>query len=135
MPEVAPRTIFGTESQHGEEVPSEGVNLPIDVVPAGAPRAAAVQFHPEDNPEQRPYSPEKQRDYVRLTVTVGLLLIFGYLVVFASIESTSWPTHWQQTKEMLQIILPAITGIIGTVIGFYFGSAAASKNNSGSDAE
>ncbi len=134
MPEAAPGEVSET-ARHYDEIPPEGLTLPINVVPAGAVRTAAMQLPVEDRPLQKPYLPEKQRDYVRLTVTVGLLLIFGYLVVFASIESTSWPSHWQQTKEMLQIILPAVTGIIGSVIGFYFGSAAASKSNSGNDAE
>jgi len=29
---------------------------------------------------------------------------------------------WTQTKEAFGIILPALTGILGTVIGFYFGN-------------
>jgi hypothetical protein len=68
------------------------------------------------------YIPEKQQDYVRLTFTVGLLLMFAWVIVWASIESASWPAHWDQTKDMLQIILPALTGLIGSVSGFYFGS-------------
>ena len=109
--------------------------MPLDVVrSSGQISAATAPRLDEDEPKQKPYSPEKQRDYVRLTVTVGLLFIFGYLVVFASIESASWPQHWQQTKEMLQIILPAITGIIGTVIGFYFGSTT-NRNGIGNDTE
>ena len=118
-------------AQIADDLPPEGVILPLDVVPPV--RAPAAQTHYPSRTEETPYSGERQRDYVRLTVTVGLLLIFGYLVVFASIQSASWPQHWQQAKEMLQIILPAITGIIGTVIGFYFGTAAASKNASGND--
>lgn len=80
-----------------------------------------------------PYIPEKQQDYVRLTFTVGLLLMFAWVIVWASIESASWPTHWDQTKDMLQIILPALTGLIGSVSGFYFGSrGATASNNKGS---
>lgn len=116
-----------------EDPPPEGVILPLDVVPSSPAPQSSVLRHYQVRTTEKPYSGEKQRDYVRLTVTAGLLAIFGYLVVFASIESASWPQHWQQTKEMLQIILPAITGIIGTVIGFYFGSAAVNKANSGDD--
>ena len=118
-----------SDSEANGDLPPEGVILPLDVVPSGTRRFSAVSPRAAGRkPEQKPYSPEKQHDYVRLTVTLGLLIIFGYLVVFASVESSSWPAHWQQTKEMLQIILPAITGIIGTVIGFYFGSAARRDN-------
>jgi len=68
------------------------------------------------------YIPEKHRDYVRLIVTVGLLAMLGWVIVWSCIEAASWPSHWAQTKEMLQTILPALTGLIGSVIGFYFGS-------------
>src|SRR5262249_11457223 len=65
---------------------------------------------------------EKGRDIVRLIVTVGLLLIYAYVVLLASSRSQSSQDRWNQTKEMLQIILPALSGLIGSVIGFYFGS-------------
>jgi hypothetical protein len=70
---------------------------------------------------------EKRKDYVRLIVTIGLLLMLLIVIFWACIESASWPDHWDQTKEMLQIIFPALTGLIGSVLGFYFG--ASTKNS------
>jgi hypothetical protein len=78
----------------------------------------------------KPYLPDQQRDYVRLIVTVGLLLMLAGVVVWSCIETASWSNHWAQTKEMLQTILPALTGLIGSVIGFYFGSGVNSTNSS-----
>jgi hypothetical protein len=78
----------------------------------------------------KPYLPDKQRDYVRLVVTAGLLLMLGFVVVWSCIETASSSDHWAQTKEMLQTILPALTGLIGSVIGFYFGSGVNSTNSS-----
>jgi hypothetical protein len=75
------------------------------------------------HPELETYNPEKRRDYVRLVVTVGLLAILGFVVVWSCVESASWKDHWDQTKEMLQIILPALLGLIGSALGFYFGSS------------
>jgi hypothetical protein len=80
---------------------------------------------PENIEGVEAYEPEKQRDWVRATVTIGLLVIFGWVVLWASIETASWPAHWEQTKEMLQVILPAITGLIGSALGFYFGTSSA----------
>ena len=118
----------GTSLGPSQEEPTpRGVIVPLDILPNDT-RARPFAVAPAPLPN-RPYSPEKQRDYVRLIVTCGLLLILGYLVVWATIESASWPAHWAQTKEMLQIILPAVIGIIGTVIGFYFGTAAVANNN------
>ena len=116
-----------------DDQPPQGVILPLDVVPSSPLRPLSTSRHDQIRAGEKPYSAEKQRDYVRLTVTVGLLAIFGYLVIFASVESASWPAHWAQAKEMLQIILPAITGIIGTVIGFYFGTTATASNGQSSD--
>ena len=36
---------------------------------------------PPPRPEFIPYVPDKQHDYVRLIVTVGLLLMLGWVVV------------------------------------------------------
>jgi hypothetical protein len=82
-------------------------------------------------PELENYNPEKRRDYVRLVITVGLLGILAFVVVWACVESASWKDHWEQTKEMLQIILPALLGLIGSALGFYFGSSGKSGGGPG----
>jgi hypothetical protein len=92
--------------------------------------AAGAVPPPEGKVTITTYVPEKQRDNVRLIVTVGLLAMFAWVIVWASIESASWADHWNQTKDMLQIILPALTGLIGSVLGFYFGSKSDSKSDS-----
>jgi hypothetical protein len=110
---------------------------PVAPLQASTPPPAGVQTAPatwdvsQSQPSVllSPYIPEKQQDYVRLTFTIGLLLMFGWVIVWASIESASWPSHWDQTKDMLQIILPALTGLIGSVSGFYFGSRGNSKTD------
>ena len=57
-------------------------------------------------------------------VTLGLLASFLGLIVWACRESVNSVVLWTQTKDMLQIILPALSGLLGSVIGFYFGSGA-----------
>ena len=73
----------------------------------------------------RPYIPARQHDWVRTIVTVGLLAALGGIIFWACRQSISPAAQWSQTKEMLQILLPAITGLLGSVIGFYFGTGAA----------
>ncbi len=110
----------------------QGMSVPLEVVPS--PRAAPPEVRETLlGAEDKAYSPERQRDLVRLVVACGFLVILGYLVVFSTIEAASYPAHWSQTKEMLQIILPALTGIIGTVIGFYFGTSTVNKGQSTDD--
>lgn len=57
-------------------------------------------------------------------VTLGLLTSFLGLIFWACRQSINSVTIWMQTKDMLQIILPALSGLLGSVIGFYFGSGA-----------
>ncbi len=109
------------------------VVLPLDVLSDASLGARAEPLDSVVSVGAKAYSPERQRDNVRLIVACGFLLILGYLVVFSTVEAASYPAHWSQTKEMLQIILPALTGIIGTVIGFYFGTSALGQASSQSD--
>lgn len=104
---------------------------PLDLTVDEEPPSLNLAVDEGRRPELEPYNPEKRRDYVRLVVTVGLLLILGFVVVWACVESSSWKEHWEQTKEMLQIILPALLGLIGSALGFYFGSTGKGSGGSG----
>ena len=73
-----------------------------------------------------PYNPQRQYDYVRLIVTVGLLALFAFVVVWVAVKSSGSEDVWKRTKDMLQIVLPALTALMGSVLGFYFGTQ---KNN------
>lgn len=78
-----------------------------------------------------PYRPERQRDWVRTILTVGLLAALCGVIFWACRQSVSSVSQWGQTKEMLQIILPAVTGLLGSVIGFYFGTGSFQNNRKG----
>jgi len=39
-----------------------------------------------------------------------------------AVAATGSKEHWEETKEMLQILLPAVTGLLGSALGFYFGA-------------
>ena len=54
---------------------------------------------------------------------MGLLIIFGLtavpcLLLAAVIDSE----RWAAVKDLLQILLPAEMGLLGSAAGFYFGS-------------
>jgi hypothetical protein len=60
------------------------------------------------------------REVVRAMLALAALsLVCGtvYLAYRASQEH-----HWDSAKQWLQVVLPAETGILGSVLGFYFGS-------------
>jgi uncharacterized membrane protein HdeD (DUF308 family) len=56
-------------------------------------------------------------------VTGSLLGALTILIaVAAAVAAFGSKEHWEETKEMLQILLPAVTGLLGSAIGFYFGA-------------
>lgn len=65
------------------------------------------------------YDPEPRRDWVRAIITFGLVIAFLVVIGFSL-----YATHgdYEKTKDMLDKLLPALTGLIGSALGFYFGS-------------
>jgi len=86
---------------------------------------------PDDSVDLGPFSgsPTPPEDWLRIVVTllfsIALVTFLGFFLYDAA-TITSDGT-WQHTKEAFGVILPALTGTLGTVIGFYFGNR---KNNS-----
>jgi len=63
-------------------------------------------------------------DWLRFVVTLlfsGALVVFLGIFLYDAVKIEGTGT-WTQTKEAFGVILPALTGTLGTVIGFYFGS-------------
>src|SRR5487761_703356 len=97
--------------------------------PSIASNPPKIEFLVSDSPASgkvardytiEPYNPQRQYDYVRLIVTVGLLALFGFVIVWVAMKSSGSDEVWKRTKDMLQIVLPALTALIGSVLGFYF---------------
>jgi drug/metabolite transporter (DMT)-like permease len=73
--------------------------------------------------------PSERADKLRVGVTllfsVALVVFLGvFLCAALTIQNDK---TWTQAKEAFGIILPALTGILGTVIGFYFGNKEKSQ--------
>ncbi len=43
-------------------------------------------------------------------------------VIWKSFANANNPELWEQTKELLELVLPGVTALLGSVVGFYFGS-------------
>lgn len=72
-----------------------------------------------------PYDPAQAREEVRATVTYVFIGLFS-MVVISYLAAAMWPhvddAHWIRLKDVMQIVLPAVAGTLGTALGFYFGS-------------
>ena len=66
---------------------------------------------------ERQWTPEET---ARGWLAGGFLLIFGGTIVWACWSATG--SHWSTAKELLQLLLPAETALLGGAVGFYFGT-------------
>jgi hypothetical protein len=63
-------------------------------------------------------------DWGRLLFAFILLLtLIGFLGAYFYLSVTSSKESWDRIKDAFQVILPTITGTLGTVVAFYFGKA------------
>ena len=70
-----------------------------------------------------PFDPEPDREKVRGRVTLAASLVFGIvLVAYLAGAFFASDAQWARIKDAMQSVLPAVTSVLGTVIGFYFGS-------------
>lgn len=69
------------------------------------------------------YNPDQAREVVRGAVAIIAVAVFLTVILFylCSAMRSSDPS-WSHVKEAMQAILPAVTSVLGTVLGFYFGS-------------
>ena len=53
-------------------------------------------------------------------IAVFLLVIFAATLIYAAVAA--FTTHWPEAKDLLLIVLPVETSLLGSALGFYFGS-------------
>lgn len=57
------------------------------------------------------------QELVRAFVTVLLIAVLAYTIYYAS-----HGPKWSDQKDWLSMVLPAVTGLLGSALGFYFGT-------------
>jgi len=96
--------------------PSEGTNIDeytIDLTPFVNVQETPIQFGTTRRLQEQQ---EKIRGTIALLLTgiLGFVLLWPFLFILLN-------GNWENTKEWLTIALPAITGLLGSAMGFYFG--------------
>lgn len=61
-------------------------------------------------------------ELVRSGLAWAFAVIFAGTTAAATYLIFAFPQQWSTMKELLQIVLPAETGVLGSAVGFYFGS-------------
>ena len=87
------------------------------------PDVAEVQDIPEqpEGLDTQPY-----RFVAVEVIRAALALIFAFFLLLVILlgfrNAGDIPAVWKQTKELLELLLPAITALLGSAVGFYFGT-------------
>jgi hypothetical protein len=63
------------------------------------------------------------QEIVRAGLALVFVGVFALTIVWAFLNVNS---NWANTKELLEVLLPAETALIGSAIGFYFGTRSSS---------
>lgn len=70
---------------------------------------------------------QRQRELSRMPTVRSLitLLLIGLLAAVLAFGAATcfFPTAWTNAKDFMSIALPAVTGLLGSAIGFYFASS------------
>ena len=71
------------------------------------------------------YDPNQDRENVRTLVASSFMALFGVIVLGylgAAMFMTLDADRWSHLKEVMAVVLPAVTGTLGTALGFTSGS-------------
>ena len=84
-------------------------------------RTVEVREVPPPQEESRPYR-FWSTDVVRASLAF-LFALFLLIVILLGFRNAGGSQEvWAQTKELLELLLPAITALLGSAVGFYFGT-------------
>jgi hypothetical protein len=89
---------------------------------------ASSRDHPEAMPSEHVHTASKvakhgftistrSGEIVRLLIVVLLFTVFGITLVWAFIAANG--KYWNNVKDLLDLVLPAETALLGTTIAFY----------------
>ena len=71
--------------------------------------------------ERRDWHPILQ-EVVRSGLALLLAALLGLTIVWSFIKVDAGGKTWANTKDLLELLLPAETALLGSAVGFYFGS-------------
>jgi hypothetical protein len=98
------------------------------VPPPGSPDNDAAIFQESQpiadvgEPTETPYNPARAREWVRGGIACTLVLLLVLLTLWPVLAIINdWAT-WKQLRELLTLTYATTAGLVGSAIGFYFGT-------------
>jgi len=81
-----------------------------------------VQASRDAEPLTKKYDADKYHDWVRSITNFSFLGIFAVTIILSFCAAIWRGSDWPNVKDLLQLLLPAETALLGSAVGFYFGS-------------
>lgn len=101
-----------------EQAPQDAPDTTGGVSRIVEPESRSVERVSE--PEQQPL--QKKREDIRGALAVTFTIFFGVTLAAGFVAAMVGGEAWTNGRDFLQVALPAITGLLGSAVGFYFGS-------------
>jgi hypothetical protein len=79
----------------------------------------------EGLPEEKPHKIAEKQEDTRGRIAVGLTFILGF-ILFSTLAVAAFTGRWEESIEFLKFVLPAVVGLLGSALGFYFGTRPSS---------
>jgi hypothetical protein len=94
--------------------------------PSNEPAGSFVEHRlPEHDLTSPVASPDVRRveraDTVRAEALRWVLGLFTVLIVFGGATAVAGGTVWTNARDFMQLVFAGVTGLVGIVIGYYFG--------------
>ncbi len=107
-----------TERQDPNSPPSEGPSETAD-----APdEIGGVPTEDVDSPTRLRTRTAEKREDIRAHLARILAYLFAAIVIALFVSSVLGGQQWTRVQEFSQIAFGVVAGVVGTIIGFYFGS-------------
>jgi hypothetical protein len=89
----------------------------------GVSRAPNADTRPvEWVPDPEPQPIAKKREDIRALLAGVLTVLFGFVITTILVSAVCGGEQWDRVQEFAQITFGTVAGLMGSVIGFYFGS-------------
>ena len=97
--------------EDGAEIALENVEDISDIAPE-------LQSIKAVGPKKRVLPPNLMRGIL----AIAFVIIFLGVLIGAFYSLYKFGGKWEDAKDLIEILLPAVTALLGSVVGFYFGS-------------
>ena len=121
-----------TDNRDGTELPEAEAPQPPEAIQVTGALPSIVEGPPMlVSGSLRPDVTEKEKSRSRVLITVILIAFLPVTIMLA--YAAIFTSHWSEAKELLQIVLPVETALLGSVVGYYFGAQKSGAEATGLD--